>query len=816
MPVKFLVIVTVVLTLAVPAAAAGQQANVAVTAEDYARAEKWAFTEDGSPPKYVANLLPIPYWIGNTDEFWYRRETKDGFEFVIVSASTGEKRTAFDQDAIAVALRRAGIEDADPDSLPFDSFVFEDSRNTIAFEIDGRTYRCQLTARLECIGDPVPEREPGLLVSPNGKLAIYTEDANLHLLELDSGNRTALTKDGEPNNGYGIYYGNWKASFIAREKSGQRQVPMEAKWSPDSRKVLVTRLDDRHVKAYPFIETAPDDDTHRPKLYLPRIPLTGERPALLEWYVVDIKSGALVRLDLPYEKLFHLHQDMTALRKVWWSADGSALYALAWGHNLEAAYLLDINLKTGQTRIAVEEHAEPRMDTNSTTYNPPNVEVIRGGEEVLWFSQRDGWGHLYLYDLKTGVLKNRVTAGDWLVRDIVSIDERKRFVYFTGGGREKGNPYYRYLYRARLDGTEILLLSPEHGDHLITSPYNDVLAFDGAIGYEVVSPSGNYIAYSYSRPAQPTRSVVRRIGDVQDFFEFERADASELYRNGWRDPEEFVVKAADGTTDLYGLLFRPADFDPKRSYPIINSQYASPLTAVVPRNFNQATRPIPGRTSQMSLSELGFAVVVIDARGTTYRSREFAHYSWLNLNTIGMEDHIAAIRQLADRYPWMDINRVGIHGSSYGGYTAFRAMFEFPEFYKVGISNVGVGSFHNMYPDYHWEAFHGDAVYANGTPYYDDPAETPVNYRNNDSLVQAENLEGQLLIMLGELDENVFPATTLQLVDRLIELDKDFEMLYVPGQNHSFRGGHFERRMWNFFVHHLHGQPPPKYRMHRR
>ena len=814
--------------LATLGAAAGVLAEI--TAEDYARAERWVVPFDATTNPRVRNLLPEVYWIGEEDRFWYLRETEQGHEFTEVDAATGKKRAAFDHAAVAEALVESGLADSDDQAaeadagaeagaeidankLPFTEFSFEEDRGAIEFSIDEKPVRCTLTEPVGCAPGEEDMPEPGLLVSPDGRLAAHTEAANLHLLDLAIGERTALTDDGEANNGYGLYYGNWKASFIPRLRSGERQVPMETEWSPDSKKLLATRLDDRHVAVYPFVETAPDDGTHRPKYYLPRIPLTGEKPALLTWSVIDVAEGTQVFLDLPYEKLFHLHQDMTALRKVWWSEDGKLLRALAWGDNLSGAYLFEIDLATGKPRVVIEERATPRFDTNSTSYNPPNVEVVGDGAEVIWFSMRDGWGHLYLYDGATGELKNRITGGDWLVRDIIDVDEERRLIYFTGSGREPGNPYYRYLYRVGFDGKGLLLLTPEHGDHLIASPNNDVLAFDGASARPPVSPSGDYVAYSHSRPTVPTRSVIRRTADASLVAEFEAADATALYEAGWRDLEEVVVKAADGVTDLYGVLHKPADFDPEARYPVIDSQYASPLTAVVPRNFSQVLKPVPGKTPQMSLTELGFAVVSVDARGTTYRSRDFSHHSWKNLNRIGLDDHVAAIRQLAAERPWMDIDRVGIHGASYGGFTAFRAMWEFPDFFKVGISNVGVGSLHNMYPDYHWEAFHGRALYANETRYYDDPTETPVNYRDNDSLIQAENLKGKLLIMLGELDENVLPATTLQLVHRLIELDKDFDMVYAPNRAHGLEGRHFLRRMWNYFVEHLHGQEPPAYRM---
>ena len=786
-----------------------------ITADDYARAERWVELSGESRKEYVKNLLPVVNWIGQSNDFWYARETEEGKRFTLVDAGSGAKRDAFDHEGIARALEGAKLSSGSADQLPFEDFRFLQDRTAIAFEIESHQVECELEGEISCRSEEKVLPEPGLLISPDGSRAVYTEGGNLHRLDLATGERSPLTEDGEVHNGYGIYYGNWKASHIARVRSGERQVPMETKWSPDSRMVLVTHLDERHVAEYPFVETVPNDATHRPKVYLPRIPLTGERPPALTWYIIHVDTGAKVFLNLPYEKLFHVHQDMTAIRKIWWSDEGTRLFALAWADNLSGAYLFDIDLETGEVRTVLGEHAEPRFDTNSTSYNPPNVEVLGDGEEIIWFSMRDGWGHLYLYDGVTGALKNRITQGDWLVRDIVKVDAEARLIYFTGSGREPGNPYYKYLYSIGFDGGEPRLLTPEPADHLITSPYNDVLSLGGAVAQEILSPSGEYLVYSYSTVSMPTRSVIRRLLDGEQIAEFERADASALYEAGWRDPEEIVLTAADGETDLYGLLYKPADFDPSKTYPIIDSQYASPLTAVVARNFSQVINPIPGRTPQMSLTELGFAVMVIDARGTTFRSRDFSHHSWQNLNIIGLDDHVAALEQLAAAYTWIDIDRVGIHGSSYGGFTTFRAMWEFPEVFKVGISNVGVGSLQHMYPDYHWEAFHGRAEYANGTRYYNEPTETPVNYQNNDSLLQAENLEGELLIMLGELDENVLPATTLQLVSKLIELDKDFDMVYVPNRNHYMRDPHLLRRYWDFFVEHLHGQQPPFYRMSR-
>jgi dipeptidyl aminopeptidase/acylaminoacyl peptidase len=478
---------------------------------------------------------------------------------------------------------------------------------------------------------------------------------------------------------------------------------------------------------------------------------------------------------------------------------------------MESAFLFETDPATGTVRTVLEESAKPRMDLNSTSYNPPNVRVVAGGEELIWFSQRNGWGHLYLYDVATGQLKNRITKGEWLVRDIVHVDERRRRIYFTAGGREPGNPYDRYLYRVNFDGSALTLLSPERGDHLLTSPWNDVLTLDGAPSYEVVSPSGDYVVYNHAPLDQPTQAIIRTTDSGQLVSVFEEADATGLFAAGYRPPEEFVVKAADGRTDLYGVIYKPSNFDPARKYPVVDDQYASPLTAVAPRNFVQALRGVGAFGSSPALAELGFVVVCIDARGTTYRSREFSHWGYGQLNTMGLEDHVAALRQLAERIPAIDLDRVGIIGRSFGGWSTLRGMLEFPEIFKVGVAGVPPGSMHNMYLDYHLTAFHGRPEYSNGGDSRPAPAEVPRNWQNVDSRQQAGQLAGKLLIVMGELDEHVLPGSTLQFVKSLIDHNRDFELLYLPDTNHLESGSPYvTRRTWDFLVRHLQGVEPPR------
>jgi len=380
----------------------------------------------------------IPHWINGQDEFWYRRDTALGYEFVVVEAATGRARSAFDHKAVAEAIAKTIGSEITADKLPFDSFTFNEARDSIHVTIRGKEYDWQLktAACKETPGKPIAE---GVLVSPDERWGVLTRSGNLILRDMQTGGERPLTGDGEPNFGYGIYYDGWKAAYIPRERAGKLLPPLDSYWSPDSRRVIVSRVDQRHVEPYPFVETVPHDGSFRPKVHMVRIPLVGEKPASLEWFVFDIPSGASRRLELPYEKLLVTQQDMVAVRKTWWNLDNSHLYAVAFGDNMESAFFFDIDVGTGKVRTVVEEHLLPRTDLNSTSYNPPNVRVTRDGKEVIWFSQRDGWGHLYLYDGRTGRLKNQITKGAWLVRDIIEVDEARQRIYFTGGGREGGN-----------------------------------------------------------------------------------------------------------------------------------------------------------------------------------------------------------------------------------------------------------------------------------------------------------------------------------------------------------------------------------------
>jgi len=423
------------------------------------------------------------------------------------------------------------------------------------------------------------------------------------------------------------------------------------------------------------------------------------------------------------------------------------------------------------------------------------------GKEIIWYSQRDGWGHLYLYDGQTGKLKNQITRGDWLVRGLIKADEQRRRLYFTAGGKEGGNPYYRYLYRVNFDGSDLKLLSPEHAEHLIAAPDSRLASFLPLSKLENISPSGKYVVYTFSTPDQPPQTVIRSTADGHLIATLEKADVTELLATGYRPPEEFVARSADGKDDLWCLIYKPTDFDPKKRYPVVDSQYATPYTAVVARDYMSAVRGGPGTPA---LPEMGFIVVVVDGHGTPHRSREFEMTEYGKMDLNGLEDHVAAIQQMAKKLPYMDLSRVGVMGGSFGGYSTIRAMLDFPDFFKVGVAEVAPGSPHTVYPAL--EEYQGVPVYSDGSEWRPKPNEAPKNWESLNLEHQADRLKGHLLILMGEEDENIPPGSTLQFVQALMNADKDFELIYMPNSNHVLNFGSRQyafHRMYDYLIRYL-------------
>ena len=643
------------------------------------------------------------------------------------------------------------------------------------------------------------EPPPALSSSPDGSWSIGQDQGNLTIVV--DGSVVFRTSHGSLLDGYGIYYGNWKAGFIPRSRYDGPVAPFEAHWAPDSSRVIVPRVDQRHVTPYPFLESAPLDGAFRPKVHLPRMPLTGEEPPRLTWHVFD-RSGDRVELDLP-EDLLYLHQDMTPLRSIAFSSDARRAFIVAHGDNMQSGHLLDVDLHSGASRVVVSEQRFPRMELNVSSYRPPNVHVVGDLDKVIWFSQRDGWGHLYLYDAE-GQLVNQITSGTWTVRDVLRCT--KDWIYFTGSGRDLTNPYLRSLYRIRYDGSGLTLLSPEDADCELDADGGIVTGEKASSDF--LSPEEDRVVYRCSTVSTPPTTVVRSAEDGRLLQTLEMADVSAL--DGYRPPEQFVTKAADGSTDIFGVMYLPMDFDPRNQYPVVVQQYASPLCAATPRNYLDALRGAPSFASAAALAALGTVVISLDARGTPGRDAAFAEHGYGALNVVGLDDHVAAIQQLGEQHAWLDTSRVAICGGSYGGYVTLRAMIEYPEVFTVGLSIVPMALPHLMYNDYHWEAYHGAPSYDGSKRRPHDRA-VPDNYDAVNALSQVDRIRGHLLISVGELDENCPPGNIMPFVRAAQELNKNVDLLFVPGASHQtlLRSRYVNRRHLDFLSQHLLGETPP-------
>lgn len=767
----------------------------------------------------VKNAFVVPHWIGKSDDFWYRRQIADGAVFVVVDAATGQSRPAFDHQAMAAAVTRATGAAATANDLPFDAIEFNLERSSIQVVMGNKQYDCALKLPA-CSGGtaappaplevtvatepppPVTDPNENLLISPDKQWAVLTRDNNLWLQDMHSGKQRQLTTDGQPNCGYGIYAGNWNTAAIPRDhmsEAGHHLPPMASFWSPDSRAVIVPHVDQRHVADYPYVESVPTDGSFRPQLHLVRIPLAGEKPALIEWYVFDVPSGQHHRINFPYEKIQMDDSDSIELSPRWWSTDARHLYVFSRGVFKQSALLFDVDVATGNARTVIEEQLLPRMDVAPSLVDKAVDWVSPDGKDVIWYSFRDGWGHLYLYDGQTGKLRNQITRGEWLVHAIVKMDERRRVIYFTAAGKEGGNPYYRYLYRVNFDGSDLKLLSPEPADHLIgrTSVLGDPPQF------ETISPSGKYAVYNFSTPQQPPQTVIRSTTDGRLIATVEKADVTELWAAGYKPPEEFVARSADGKYDLWCLIYRPRNLDPLKHYPVIDTEYAGTHTSAVPRNFMQAIAGVPGG-SNSALAELGFISVAIDGRGTPNRSHDFWLASYGKMNINGLDDHVAAIQQMAKQFPYMDLDRVAIMGGSFGGWSAIWGMLEFPEFFKVGVASVPCASGHTLYPI--MEEYQGPPVYSDGSHWRPRPNEVPENWKVIDGQAKASNLKGHLLLVVGEDDENDLTGSAMQFVNALMAADKNFDLIYLPSANHAARFSYPQyayRRMFDYLARYL-------------
>ncbi len=752
-----------IIAVAIPGAAQQQ-----ITAADYGRAEKFMGYNAG-PLVFRSGVHPV--WLSD-DRFWYRITTPEGSEFVLVDPSSGTRTPAFDQAKLAAALSAASGKKYDAHHLPFTRFDFSADGHAVSFEIGDAHWNCDLQSS-HCASAARPGKgAPGESMSPDKKRAVFIRDYNLWVRDVNTGKETQLTTDGAKDFGYATDNAGWTHS--------DRAIVL---WSPDSKKIATFQQDQRGVGEMYLVDTR----VGHPHLEAWKYPLPGDDVVTtIQRVIIDLDGLRVIRLQMPADQHRSTLCDDVACRggqwaDVEWSPDASHLAFVSTSRDHKREQLRVADAATGAVRDVLEETVATFFESGNGRVN---WRYLPASNEVIWFSERDNWGHLYLYDLASGALKNQITSGDWNVTQLLRVDEKNRILYFLGVGHEKGcDPYFVHLYRIGFDGKNLEPLTPEDATHDIA-----------------LSSSGKYFVDSYSKPDVPPVTVLRD-ENGKLISTIEKADISRLLAAGWKPPVPFTVKARDGSTDLYGLMFKPSDFDAGKKYPIINHIYPGPQTGSVgSRNFS------PARGDAQALAELGFIVVEIDGMGTPWRSKKFheAYFGDLGDNTL--PDQVTGMKQLAQRYAWIDIERAGIYGHSGGGYAAADAMFRYPDFFKVGISEAGNHD-NREYEDDWGEKWQGLLQRKpDGSSNYDNQANQNV----------AKNLKGHLLLAHGSMDNNVPPYNTLLVVNELIKANKDFDLILLPNRSHGFGNEpYMVRRRWDYFVRYLRGaEPPHEYELH--
>jgi len=786
-----------------------------------------------------------PHWFADNTRFWYRNSLRRGKrEFIIVDAAKGVRQQAFDHKRLAGALRQAGVKDVNPESLQIDNLSFESDDGSFVFRADGSYWRCNLKTydlrKLE--GEEAKAARP-LSASPAANVPrrstrtgpetsitfVNRTSGEVELFWLDTGGRRRSYGKLQPGrereqhtyaghvwqayDGEGTLLAAFEAqdsatiAEITGEKAGkqqkaksdrQRQRPRDEspdgewtafikgnnlwirsndgetevqlsrdgsegnaygmpQWAPDSKILVAWRIEPGEHKEVHLVESSPDGGG-RAKLSSRPYALPGDKFTAYELNLFDLTSEQQIK-----PKVDRIDFGRPRLR---WNSDGRLFTYQKTDRGHQRFRLIEVDSHTGDTRTIIDEKSDTFIWTAHTeSIRMSRVNWISDTNEIIYVSERDGWRHLYLVDAETGKFKNQITKGEYVVRVIDKIDEENRRIWFRACGRYPDqDPYLIHHYRVNFDGTGLVALTAGNGNHSVQ-----------------FSPDRRYIIDTYSRVDMAPVHELRRTSNGKKVCDLEEADISELTENGWEAPEVFVAKGRDGTTDIWGIISRPADFDPNRKYAIIEDIYAGPHGSHVPKTFSSSHR-------YASLTELGFIVVKIDGMGTANRSKAFHDVCWHNLKDAGFPDRILWIKAAAKKYPYMDTSRVGIYGTSAGGQNAAGAVLFHPEFYKVAVASCGCHD--NRMDKASWnEQWMGYPV--------------GPHYAECSNIDNAHRLQGKLMLILGEMDKNVPPESTMRFVDELIKADKDFDLIVVPGAGHGSGGSYGRRRMYDFFVRHL-------------
>ena len=754
--VKYLSLTVVLACLAnITFSANAQTLNV----EKYKKAEQKLakFTD-----KLVTGTVDYPSW-SNSDQLLYRSHTEQGEQFFILDAKTKQKKLAFDHQKLATALARITEKEVNQENLPFKSFEIV-SKNKISLKVKGKAYQCNIESYLCKLTKNAAKKNE--LVAPNGEQAVFIREHNLWLRNLNDNSEKQLTTDGIENFGYATNNAGWVR--------GKKPV---VKWSPDSKKLTTFKHDGRNVGEMGIVSTA----VGHPKIDVWKYPLPGDENIFkIHRVVIDVEQAKVTPLAMPADDHRSTITDHVAgrdgsLLDVDWSADSSHFAFVSSTRDHKTATLKMADATTGKVRTILSEVEESFFESGVSGIS---WKYLDKSNEIIWFSQRSDWGHLYLVDATTGKIKNQITQGNWTVLELLDINQDTGKLIFTGAGKEGGDPYFHYLYSINKDSSNLTLLTPEKKHHRIT-----------------LSKDAEYFLDRVSTPNQAESSFIRSTSSKSGFV-VEQMDISKLTATGWQAPTPFIVKDRNGEHDIHGLMYKPSDFDASKSYPVVNYLYPGPqVGSIRGRHFRTA------RGDNQAIAELGFIVIEIDALGTPGRSKSFHEFYYQNMGDSGIPDQVAAIKQLAKKHSWIDSSKVGIWGHSGGGFASTRALLTYPDFYSVAVSQAGNHDNRN-YADEWGEKYHGVLV---------KNEDGSTNYDSQANQLIVENLKGKLLIAHGTTDTNVPPYNTLVVVEALIEANKDFDMLMLPNRGHGFaREAYMMRKRWDYFVQHLMAVTPPK------
>lgn len=697
----------------------------------------------------------------------YNLYNKDGQKFILVDANSKSKTTAFDHQKLADALAIELDQEVKVTALPIYGVSMSDDLKTLEFTANRQKYNCDLEDySLSKITSETKRESRNENVSPNGKLAAYIKDYNLWIRNLETDKKTQVTFDGKEDYGYATNNAGWTKNDGA-----------VVKWSPNSDKIATFQQDARGVGMMYLTST----NVGHPKLEAWKHPLPGDDKIFtIERVIIHLGNKpktVRLKMDKDFQRgstTDHIAGRGNELLDAQWNKKGTKFAFVSGSRDHKIAHLQIADANSGDVESIHKEEVATYYESG---VNAENWKVLFDSNEFIWYSEKTNWGHIYLYDLETKALKNQITSGNYIVKEINNIDEKNRQIYFSAGGREEGNPYHNYYYKVNFDGSNLTNLTPTKGTHSVTFSNNYSMLVD-----------------TYSTTTSPPVSVLRN-GNGEKIMDLETADISELEAINWQKPIEFSIKARDNKTDLYGIMCLPSHYDERKKYPVLNYIYPGPQSGSV---GNYSFRPF-WRDFQ-AVAELGFVVVAVDAMGTPMRSKSFHDAYYGNMGDNGLPDNITAIKQLADQYKGMDIERVGIWGHSGGGFASTRAVFAYPDFYDVAVS--GAGNHDNRNYEADWgEKWQGLLIEGN----IEGKGDGTTNYDNQANQLIAKNLKGKLLITHGSMDNNVPPSNTMLVVEALIKANKDFDMILYPNKRHGYGDmtKYMTRKRWDYFVTHL-------------